>query len=52
MTRKHHDAHPPPARTRAGVEELLDIADRTAAQVWRPYEDHDRLLYDEDGLPK
>ncbi len=40
-------------RTReASVEELLAIADRAAAHVKRPYIDHARLLYDENGLPK
>ena len=37
---------------RASVEELLAIADRAAAHVKRPYVDHARLLYDENGLPK
>ena len=37
---------------KASVEELLAIADRAAAHVKRPYVDHDRLLYDENGLPK
>ena len=37
---------------RAGVDELLAIADRAAANVKRPYSSHTELLYDEDGLPK
>ena len=37
---------------RAGVDELLAIADRAAAHVRRPYADHADLLYDENGLPK
>jgi antitoxin VapB len=37
---------------RAGVEELLAIADRAAAHAKRPYVDHAELLYDENGLPK
>jgi antitoxin VapB len=37
---------------KAGVEELLAIADRAAAHVKRPYADHAELLYDENGLPK
>jgi len=37
---------------RAGVEELLAIADRAAALVKAPYADHADLLYDENGLPK
>ena len=37
---------------RAGVEELMAIADRAAAHVKRPYVDHAELLYDESGLPK
>lgn len=36
---------------KAGVEELLAIADQVAAQVKRPYDDHATLLYDENGLP-
>lgn len=36
---------------KAGVEELLDIADQVAAHVKRPYVDHATLLYDENGLP-
>jgi len=39
-------------RGRAGVDELLGIADRAAAQLRRPYADHAELLYDEFGLPK
>lgn len=30
----------------------LAIADRAAAHVKRPYDDHAALLYDENGLPK
>ena len=37
---------------KASVEELLAIADRAAALVKRPYLDHARLLYGENGLPK
>jgi antitoxin VapB len=37
---------------KAGVEELLAIADRAAGHVKRPYADHAELLYDENGLPK
>ncbi len=37
---------------KAGVEELLAIADRAAAHLKRPYLDHADLLYDERGLPK
>ena len=36
---------------RAGVDELLAIADRAAAHVKRPYVDHAELLYDANGLP-
>ena len=39
-------------KARAGVDELLAIADRAAAHVRRPYPDHAELLYDENGLPK
>ena len=39
-------------RTKAGVEELLAIADRAASHVKRPYLDHAELLYDQNGLPK
>jgi antitoxin VapB len=37
---------------KASVEELLAIADRAVAHVKRPYVDHAKLLYDENGLPK
>ncbi len=37
---------------RAGVDELLAIADRAAADLKRPYAKHADLLYDDDGLPK
>jgi antitoxin VapB len=37
---------------RAGVEELLAIAERAASHVKRPYADHAELLYDERGLPR
>jgi antitoxin VapB len=37
---------------KASVDELLAIADRAAAHVKRPYADHAKLLYDENGLPK
>ena len=36
---------------RAGVEDLLAIADGAAARVKRPLVDHADLLYDENGLP-
>ena len=39
-------------KERAGAEELLAIADRTAALLKRPHADHAELLYDENGLPK
>lgn len=39
-------------RARAGVSELLKIAERAAAHVKQPYVDHGDLLYDEYGLPK
>ncbi|NMG41578.1 transcription factor [Chelativorans sp. ZYF759] len=39
-------------KRKASVEELLAIADRSAALVKRPYVDHAELLYDENGLPK
>ena len=39
-------------RTKASVQELLEIADRAAAYVKRPFVDHAELLYDENGLPK
>jgi antitoxin VapB len=39
-------------RVRASVEELGAIAKRAAAHVKRPYLDHAKLLYDEQGLPK
>ncbi len=37
---------------RASVEELLAIAERSAARVKRPYLDHADFLYDERGLPR
>jgi len=37
---------------KASVEELLAIAERSAAQVKHPYLDHAEFLYDEHGLPK
>jgi antitoxin VapB len=37
---------------KAGVEEMLAIADRVAAHVKGPYVDHGAFLYDEHGLPK
>jgi antitoxin VapB len=37
---------------KASVEELREIAKRSAARVKRPYLDHAELLYDEHGLPK
>ncbi|MCL2713490.1 MAG: type II toxin-antitoxin system VapB family antitoxin [Alphaproteobacteria bacterium] len=40
------------AQERGSVEELLAIADRTAALLKRPYADYAELLYDEHGLPK
>ena len=39
-------------KRKASVEELLAIADRTAAHLKRPYADHGKILYDENGLPK
>ena len=39
-------------RGRAGIEELLAIADRAAAHVKGAYADHAEFLYDENGLPK
>jgi antitoxin VapB len=36
----------------ASVEELLAIAERSAAHVKRPYLDHAEFLYDERGLPR
>ncbi|MGY6707375.1 MAG: type II toxin-antitoxin system VapB family antitoxin [Rhizobiaceae bacterium] len=39
-------------KSKASVDELLAIADRSAAHVKRPYGDHGELLYDEKGLPK
>lgn len=38
--------------TKAGIDELLAIADRAAAHLKRAYADHAELLYDEHGLPK
>ena len=37
---------------RASVEELLAIAERSAAHVKRPYLNHADFLYDERGLPR
>lgn len=37
---------------KASVEELLEIAERAAVHVKRPYMDHAELLYDEHGLPR
>ncbi len=39
-------------RGKASVEELRAIARRAAVHVKRPYLDHAKLLYDENGLPK
>lgn len=39
-------------KSKASVEELLAIADRSAALVDRNYVEHSELLYDEKGLPK
>jgi antitoxin VapB len=39
-------------RARAGVEELLAIAERAASPVKRPLVDHAELSYDEHGLPR
>ncbi|MDB5395713.1 MAG: hypothetical protein JWM91_3219 [Rhodospirillales bacterium] len=37
---------------RAGIDEILAIADRVSAHIKGPYLDHGELLYDEHGLPK
>jgi len=37
---------------KASVEELPTFADRAAAHLKRPYVDHAKLLYDDNGLPK
>ena len=37
---------------RASVEEILAIAERVSSRVKKPYVAHDKLLYDENGLPK
>jgi antitoxin VapB len=37
---------------RAGVEELLAIAERATSHIKRPYVGHAELLYDEHGLPR
>ena len=39
-------------QARAGVTELLQIADRAAAHAKPPYVAHGDLLYDENGLPR
>jgi antitoxin VapB len=39
-------------KSKASVSELLEIADRAAAHLKRPYAAHADLLYDEKGLPK
>ena len=39
-------------KARASLTELLAIADRAAAHVKQPYAPHDKMLYDENGLPK
>ena len=39
-------------RSKATVEELLQIAKRASAHRKGPYIDHAELLYDEHGLPK
>jgi antitoxin VapB len=39
-------------RSKASVEELRRIAERSAAHVKRPHLDHAELLYDDHGLPK
>jgi antitoxin VapB len=39
-------------RSKATVEELRAIARRASVHVKRPYLDHAKLLYDENGLPK
>jgi antitoxin VapB len=42
----------PSRQGKAGVEELLAIANRAAASAKGPYIDHGEWLYDEHGLPK
>lgn len=37
---------------KVSVEELIAIAERSSAQVKRPYVDHAAFLYNEHGLPK
>ena len=39
-------------KSRAGIGELLAIADRAAVHVPSAYADHGALLYDENGLPR
>jgi antitoxin VapB len=39
-------------KSKASVTELLEIANRAAAHLKRPYAAHADLLYDENGLPK
>ncbi len=42
----------PSRRGKAGLDELLGIANRISSRVTRPYVDHAELLYDDQGLPK
>ena len=42
----------PSRQRKASVDELCAIAQRAAAWVKRPYQDHADLLYDEHGLPQ
>jgi len=39
-------------RSKASVEELMEIANRFASTIKKPVIDHAELLYDERGLPK
>ncbi len=39
-------------KEKVSVEELIAIAERSSAQVKRPYVDHAAFLYNEHGLPK
>jgi antitoxin VapB len=50
-TRSVSGAHTKGGTRKAGVEELLAIADRAAAHVRRSDVEHAQLFYDENGLP-